>query len=75
MNSKEATQELYRVCFVTSGLRRKRVTATADMTAYYQQAGYAGIRVTSVRPATAVEITRYNAEAARINRANAGSQR
>lgn len=49
---------LYRVSFTTSGMRRKVRTVTAEQKDYLLRATHAGIRVTSYRKATDAEAKR-----------------
>lgn len=47
--------DLYRVNYVTSGLRRRSKTVTGETLEWMKGAWYAGIRVTSSRKATEKE--------------------
>ena len=50
--------ELYRVTYITSGLRRRSKTVTAERLEYMRSAWHTGMRVTSSRRATEVEAKR-----------------
>lgn len=47
--------QLYRVSYITSGLRRRTKTVDADTLAWMRDAWHTGIRVTSSRKATEKE--------------------
>ena len=54
----QMSEQLYRVTYTTSGLRRRTKTVTAETLAYLKSAWYNGIRVTSSRKATEAETAR-----------------
>jgi hypothetical protein len=54
----ETTEQLFRVTYRTSGLRRRTRTVDAETLQWMQRAWYAGIRVSSSRPATEAEAAR-----------------
>lgn len=54
----QPTQELFRVTYTTSGLRRRTKTVDADTLTWMRSAWHTGMRVTSSRRATQAEADR-----------------
>jgi hypothetical protein len=54
----QPTEQLYRVFYTTSGLRRRARTVTGETLAWMRGAWHCGIRVTSSRKATEAEAKR-----------------
>lgn len=55
---RDATGQLYRVTYTTSGLERRFRTVNADDLQWLREAWYVGIRVTSSRYANDAEVAR-----------------